>query len=77
MREFLDFDSKCFFEVIQKLFYGEPFQFIAYKKSNENYPMQIIKKIQETVEQYTKKFKAKINKELKQDLGYSVNTEFP
>ena len=39
--------------------------------------MQIIKKIQETVEQYTKKFKAKINKELKQDLGYSVNTEFP
>tara|TARA_B110000285_G_C15090668_1_gene598892 strand:+ start:859 stop:1296 length:438 start_codon:yes stop_codon:yes gene_type:complete len=30
IKEFLEFDSKCFFESIQKLFYGQPFNFVAY-----------------------------------------------
>jgi hypothetical protein len=39
LKEFLDFDSKCFFHVVCRLFYGEPYQFIAYKKSDGDYPM--------------------------------------
>lgn len=28
LNEFLEFDSKCFLDIIQKLFYGDPFTYI-------------------------------------------------